>query len=81
MVGADLFSTLSKNGADGEKWLSTGIINSTSISFDFTKIFHSTRRFVFLAVVAMETIFKDFGETGQNFSQRKLKIGTFQVDC
>ena len=29
----------------------------------------------------METEFKGFVETGQNFSKRKLKIGTFQMDC
>ena len=45
------------------------------------KNFHSTKRFLFLAVVAMETGFKDFVETGQNFSEKKWKIGTFSVDC
>ena len=43
------------------------------------KNFHSTEHFLFLAVVAMETGFKDFVETGQHFSTRKLKIGTFHV--
>ena len=45
------------------------------------KNFHTTKHFLFLAVVAMETGFKDFDETGQNFSKRKLKIGTFHIDC
>ena len=45
------------------------------------KNFHSTKRFRFLAMVAMETGLKDFAETGQNFSKRKLKIGIFHIDC
>ena len=45
------------------------------------KNFHSTKHFLFLAVVAMETGLKDFVETGQNFSKRKLKIGSFHIDC
>ena len=44
------------------------------------KNFHSTMYFLFLAVVEMEMGFKDFGETEQNFSKRKLKIG-IHIDC
>ena len=45
------------------------------------KNLHSTKHFPFLAMVAMETGFKDFAETGQNFSKRKLKNGIFHIDC
>ena len=45
------------------------------------KNFHSTKHFLLLEVVAMETGIKDFVETGQNVSKRKLKIDTFHVDC
>ena len=75
-----LFSTLPKNQADGDKWLVTEIIGSTLIWSPSMKNFYSTKHFLFLAVVAMETGFKDFVETGQNFSERKLKIGSFHID-
>ena len=45
------------------------------------KNFHSTKHFLFLAAVAMETGFKDYAETGQKFSKRKMEIGTFHIDC
>ena len=76
-----LISTLPKNQADADKWLVTEIIDSTLISSPSIKNFHSTKHFLFLAVVAMETGFKDFVETWQNFSKRKLKIGWFHIDC
>ena len=41
------------------------------------KNFQRTKHFVFLAVVAMETGFKDFAETGQNFPKRKKKLAHF----
>ena len=41
------------------------------------KNFHSTKHFLFLAVVAMETRFKDLVQTGQNFSKSKLKLAHF----
>ena len=37
------------------------------------KNFHSTKHFLFLAVAAIETGFKDLVETVQNFSKRKLR--------
>ena len=43
--------------------------------------FRSTTHFPFLVVIALETGFNDFMETGQNFSMRLWKIGTFSVDC
>ena len=76
----DLISTLPKNQADGDKWLVTEIIDSTLIWSPSMKNFHSTKHFLFLAAVAMETGFKDFAETGQNFSKRKMKIWTFHID-
>ena len=45
------------------------------------KNFQSTKDFPFLVMVAMETGFKDFAETGQNFSKRKLKNVIFHIDC
>ena len=76
-----LISTPPKNQADGDKWLVTEIIDSTLIWSPSMKNFQRTKHFVFLAVVAMETGFKDFAETGQNFPKRKMKIGTFHIDC
>ena len=76
-----LISTLPKNQADGDKWLVTEIIGSTLIWSPSMKNFHSTKYFLFLTVVAIETGFKYFLETGQNFSKRKLKIGSFHIDC
>ena len=45
------------------------------------KNFQRTKHFLLLAVVAMEMGFKDFAETGLNFPKRKMKIGTFHIDC
>ena len=41
----------------------------------------TTQSNLFPAVVAMETRFKNFVETGQNLSKSKLKIGPFHIDC
>ena len=37
--------------------------------------------FPFLTLVAMETRYKDFMETGQNLPIRKQKIGVFHAEC
>ena len=76
-----LFSIRPKNQADGDKWLVTEIINSAFIYSDSMKNFYSTKHFLFLEAVAMETEFKYFVEARQNFLKRKLKIGTIRVHC
>ena len=61
--------------------LSQKLLTSALIWSPSMKTFHSTKNFRFLTAVALETGFKDFVETGQNLSKRKLKIGTFHIDC
>ena len=57
-----LSSILTKNHADGDKWLATEINNFTSILTDLFKNFPKTKHSLFLRVVAMETWYLDFLE-------------------